>query len=182
MFFIINKRFSGGVFNHTAELRFSSGHEVTIRSYFMGQDVFGQLKVNVEVKGTIPRLENDARIEFTDYDELLTRVHQGSIRSNSEKMYKLIGVATDYKYTLDQIFTFSECSHAPQPEQETIRLKFSRGVITYEAREGIIRYAMNSKIAPLEEEDPCIQGRSTCSEHSSCIVDGDDFKCVCNPG
>ncbi|XP_051169856.1 nidogen isoform X3 [Leptopilina boulardi] len=174
---------TGGVFNHTAELRFSSsGHEVTIRSYFMGQDVFGQLKVNVEVKGTIPQLENDARIEFTDYDELLTRVNSGSIRSNSEKIYKLIGIAGDYKYTLDQIFTYSECLYASQAEQETTRLKFSRGVITYEGREGIIRYAMNSKIAPLEEEDPCIQGRSTCSEHSSCIVDGDDFKCVCNPG
>lgn len=148
----------------------------------MGQDVFGQLKVNVEVKGTIPRLENDARIEFTDYDELLTRVHSGSIRSNSEKIYKLVGVPADFKYTLDQIFTFPECPYAPKMEQETMRLKFSRGVITYEAREGIIRYAMNSKIAPLEEEDPCIQGRSTCSQHSSCIVDGDDFKCVCNPG
>ena len=148
----------------------------------MGQDVFGQLRVNVEVKGTIPQLAEDARIEFTDFDELLTRVAPGAIRSNSEKSYKLVGSPTDFIYTQDEIFTFSECPYAPKPEKDTTRLKFSRGVITYEAREGIIRYAMNSKIAPLEEEDPCIQGKATCGAHSSCIVDGDDFKCVCNPG
>ncbi|XP_033230470.1 nidogen-like isoform X2 [Belonocnema kinseyi] len=174
---------TGGVFNHTAELRFAStGEEITIRSIYMGQDVFGQLKVDVDVKGSIPRLADGDRIEFTDFDELLTRVQQGTIRSNSEKSYKLIGSSSEYKYSQDQIFSFSECPYAPTPEQDTTRLKFSRGVITYEGREGIIRYAMNSKIAPLEEEDPCIQGKSTCGEHSSCVVDGDEFKCVCNPG
>ena len=148
----------------------------------MGQDVFGQLKVDVNIKGTIPRLADDARIEFTDFDELLTRVKPGTIRSNSEKSYKLIGVPSDFKYSQDQIFTFTECPYSPNPEQDTTRLKFSRGVITYESREGIIRYAMNSKIAPLEEEDPCIQGKASCGQHSSCVVDGDEFKCVCNPG
>jgi hypothetical protein len=34
----------------------------------------------------------------------------------------------------------------------------------------------------IADEDPCRSGRSKCGEHSSCLVEGDTFKCVCNPG
>jgi len=32
------------------------------------------------------------------------------------------------------------------------------------------------------DEDPCKSGRSKCGEHSSCVSEGDSFRCVCNPG
>ncbi|XP_011879579.1 PREDICTED: nidogen-2 isoform X3 [Vollenhovia emeryi] len=178
---------TGGLFNHTAELNFpSSGDKVTIRSNYLGLDVFGQLKMEADITGTVPFLERDTRVDYGDYDELYTRAQPGVIRSQSERTCKLLrggGDEREINFKLDQIISYQECPYAIfDPDDDTSRLKFFRGVTAYEGTEGIIRFAVNTKIAPLEEEDPCIQGRQTCGDHSSCVVDGDSFKCVCNAG
>ncbi|XP_018351270.1 PREDICTED: nidogen-2 isoform X3 [Trachymyrmex septentrionalis] len=178
---------TGGLFNHTAELNFPlSGDKVTIRSNYLGLDVFGQLKMEAEITGSVPHLERDTRVDYGDYDELYTRAQPGVIRSQSERTCKLLRGGGDEKeinFKLDQIISYQECPYAIfDPEDDTTRLKFFRGVTAYESTEGIIRFAVNTKIAPLEEEDPCIQGRQTCGDHSSCVVDGDSFRCVCNAG
>ncbi|KAG5326414.1 NID1 protein, partial [Pseudoatta argentina] len=177
----------GGLFNHTAELNFPlSGDKVTIRSNYLGLDVFGQLKMEAEITGSVPHLERDTRVDYGDYDELYTRAQPGVIRSQSERTCKLLrggGDEREINFKLDQIISYQECPYAIfDPEDDTTRLKFFRGVTAYENTEGIIRFAVNTKIAPLEEEDPCIQGRQTCGDHSSCVVDGDSFRCVCNAG
>ncbi|XP_043521390.1 nidogen isoform X4 [Frieseomelitta varia] len=177
---------TGGIFNHTAELTYSStGDKLTIRSSYLGLDVFGQLKVEVKIEGTVPQLARDTRVDYGDYDELYTRAQAGVIRARSERTCKLNegGEERELGFIQDETIVYNECPYlSVEPEDDTTRLKFYRGVTTYEATEGIIRFAVNTKVAPLEEEDPCIQGRETCSEHSSCIIDGDSFKCVCNPG
>lgn len=154
-----------------------------IKSIYLGLDVFGQLKMEADIQGTLPELPNDAKVDYGDHDELYTRSLRGSIRSHSNRVYKLNGDKTEYPFTLDQSIMYHDCPYDPeQQSDETTRLKFSRGLTTYESREGILRFAMNTKITPLEEEDPCIRGRETCSQHSSCVVDADDFRCVCNSG
>ncbi|XP_014478375.1 PREDICTED: nidogen-2 isoform X2 [Dinoponera quadriceps] len=177
---------TGGLFNHTAELDFpSTGDKVTIRSNYLGLDVFGQLKMEADIKGTLPYLETNTSVDYGDYDELYTRAQPGVIRTESERTCKLSynGNEREISFTQDQIITYQECPHAIfDPEDDTTRLKFSRGLTSYEAPEGIIRFAVNTKITPLEEEDPCIQGQETCGIHSSCVVDGDSFKCVCHTG
>ncbi|XP_031781812.1 nidogen isoform X2 [Nasonia vitripennis] len=177
---------TGGVFNHTIELIFkSTGDKVTIRNSYLGLDVFGQLKMESEIKGNLPPVEEGARIDFGDHEVLLTRVQPGTIRSNTERKYKLAAnPSNEYLFSEDQVIYYNECSYAPPSDagDDTSRLKFSRGITTYESREGIVRFAMNSKIVPLEEEDPCIQGRATCGYHSSCVADADSFRCVCDPG
>lgn len=178
---------TGGLFNHTAELVFpSTGDKVTIRSNYLGLDVFGQLKMEADIKGSVPHLERDTQVDYGDYDELYTRTQAGVIRAQSERTCKLSrggGDEREIVFMLDQIISYQECPYGIfDPDDGTTRLKFSRGITTYEATEGIIRFAVNTKITPLEEEDPCIQGRQTCGDHSSCVVDGDSFKCVCNTG
>lgn len=178
---------TGGLFNLTTELSFpSTGDKVTIRSNYLGLDVFGQLKMEAEIKGKLPYLEKDTKVDYGDYDELYTRAKPGLIRAQSERSCKVTRVGGNERemtFKQDQIITYQECPYGIfDPEDDTSRLKFSRGVTTYEGTEGIIRFAVNTKIAPLEEEDPCIQGRQTCGIHSSCVVDGDSFKCVCNAG
>lgn len=156
-----------------------------MRSSYLGLDVFGQLKVEVKIEGTLPQLTRDTRVDYGDYDELYTRAQAGVIRARSERTCKLNedGEERELGFIQDETIVYNECPYlSVEPEDDTTRLKFYRGVTTYEATEGIIRFAVNTKVAPLEEEDPCIQGKETCSEHSSCIVDGDSFKCVCNPG
>ncbi|XP_070160368.1 nidogen isoform X1 [Polyergus mexicanus] len=178
---------TGGLFNHTAELIFpSTGDKVTIRSNYLGLDVFGQLKIEADIEGTVPHLERDTKVDYGDYDELYTRAKPGMIRAQSERTCKLLhggGDEREIAFTLDQIISYQECPYGIfDPEDDTTRLKFFRGITTYEATEGIIRFAVNTKVTPLEEEDPCIQGRQTCGDHSSCVVDGDNFKCICNAG
>ncbi|XP_063989907.1 nidogen isoform X2 [Diachasmimorpha longicaudata] len=174
---------TGGLFNHTAELVFdSTGSRITIRSIYLGLDVFGQLKMEADIQGTLPTLPPDSRVDYGDYEEVYTSNRRGALRSHSSRKYKLSGNPTEYPFSVDQTITYQDCTHVKSSGDNTTKLKFSRGLTTYEAREGIIRFAMNSKMTPLEEEDPCIQGRETCGEHSSCVVDGDDFRCVCNTG
>ncbi|KAL6434963.1 hypothetical protein ACFW04_005251 [Cataglyphis niger] len=178
---------TGGLFNHTADLVFpSTGDQVTIRSNYLGLDVFGQLKMEANIEGTVPHLERDTKVDYGDYDELYTRAQPGLIRTQSERTCKLLrggGDEQEITFTLDETISYQECPYGIfDPEDDTTRLKFFRGITTYEATEGIIRFAVNTKVTPLEEEDPCIQGRQTCGDHSSCVVDGDSFKCVCNAG
>lgn len=174
----------GGVLNHTIEIFFTrTGQSITIRNKFMGLDVFGQLKMDVHISGSLPKLSPNDVVEFNDYEEIFTRTHPGSIRSSNSKTYKLVDSNMEYPVTQEQIITFNECRHGKKnADEDTTKLKFSRGIISFEQQEGIIRFAMNGKMTPLEEEDPCIQGKATCGAHSSCVVEGDDFKCVCNPG
>ncbi|XP_015113339.1 nidogen-2 isoform X5 [Diachasma alloeum] len=174
---------TGGLFNHTAELVYdSTGSRITIKSIYLGLDVFGQLKMEADIQGTLPRLPPDSRVDYGDYEEVYTSNRRGALRSHSSRKYKLSGNPTEYPFTVDQTITYQDCTHVKPSGDNTTKLKFSRGLTTYEAREGIIRFAMNTKMTPLEEEDPCIQGRETCGEHSSCVVDGDDFRCICNTG
>ncbi|XP_012258472.2 nidogen isoform X1 [Athalia rosae] len=177
---------TGGVFNMTADIVFTNtGDKITIRSRYLGLDVFGQLKMEAEIRGSLPEMAEDARVEYEDHEELYTKTQPGTILSQSSRSYKLIGDTpeVDYPFTQSIVINYQRCEYAPDDgKEDTVRLKFSRGLTSYEAREQIIRFAMNTKVAPLEEEDPCIQGRTHCGDHSSCIVEGDSYKCVCNPG
>lgn len=151
----------------------------------MGLDVFGQLRVETEIKGYLPFVTEGGLIEFEDYEILLTRPQPGVIRSNSKRTYKFKDAPTvTYKFDEDHTVHYKECSYAPfdQNADNTMRLKFSRGIITYERVDGIARFAMNAKIGPLEEEDPCVKGRQTCGPHSSCVPDKDSFRCICDHG
>lgn len=140
--------------------------------------------MQAEITGSLPYLDEDARIEYDDHEELYTRTQPGTILSQSSRYYRLIGETDiEFPFTQSLVITYQRCDYAPDNEgDDTVRLKFSRGLTSYESKEKIIRFAMNTKVARLEEEDPCIEGRSLCGDHSSCIVEGDDYKCVCNPG
>ncbi|XP_046419384.1 nidogen isoform X1 [Neodiprion fabricii] len=176
---------TGGIFNMTASMIFTNtGDNVTITSRYLGLDVFGQLKMETNIRGSLPYFAPEARIEYEDHDELYTKTQPGTIISQTNRSYKLIGESgIEHPFTQSIAITYQPCQYAPnEGEENTVRLKFSRGLISYEAKEQIIRFAMNTKVAPLEEEDPCIKGKFHCGNHSSCIVEGDDYKCICNPG
>lgn len=141
--------------------------------------------MEADIKGTLPYLETNTTVDYGDYDELYSRAQPGVILTQSERTCKLSynGNEREISFTQEQIISYQECQYAIfDPEDDTTRLKFSRGLTSYETAEGIIRFAVNTKISPLEEEDPCIQGQETCGIHSSCVVDGDSFKCVCHAG
>ncbi|KAJ8676735.1 hypothetical protein QAD02_012522, partial [Eretmocerus hayati] len=183
---------TGGVFNHTLELNFkSTGDKLTVRSKYLGLDVYGQLRLESQINGFLPPVEEGGRVEFGDHDLMLTRTTPGTIRSSTERNYRLAATPSfDHPFTEDQTIIFNECGPASvagnendlEAKSETSRLKFTRGVTSYEGHEGIVRFATNAKIGPLEDEDPCILGRASCGYHSSCVAEADSFRCICDPG
>lgn len=173
---------TGGIFNHTADVTFpATGHKVTIRQNYFGLDVFDQLRMETEIHGTLPTIPVGKKIQIGDYGEQYTRTAPGLIVSHSSLKFQWDGNPLDNLFNVEQVIRYSECIYSPK-NISTYRLKVARNFISYEAREKIIRYAMTSKVTPLSDEDPCKSGRSKCGEHSSCLTEGDSFRCVCNPG
>jgi len=69
---------SGGIFNHTADVTFpQTGHKVTIRQFYFGLDVFDQLRMEAEIRGTLPTIPFGKKIQIGDYAEQYTRTVPG---------------------------------------------------------------------------------------------------------
>ncbi|XP_035215631.1 LOW QUALITY PROTEIN: nidogen-2-like, partial [Stegodyphus dumicola] len=170
---------TGGAFNRTVEVDFpQSGHHVYIEESFLGPDVFNYMRVQVNLRGSVPSIPVGAKIEIQDYEEEYTRISPGLIRSHASRSYRLEGNVLEVPFTLDQTITYSEC----EVPMSSTRLKVARNFIVYDAQEQIVRYAMTNKISPLSVEDPCKEGRHECGPHSSCVVEGDSFRCTCDQG
>lgn len=175
---------TGGAFNRTAEIKFpQSGHQVTVKEQFLGLDVFNYMKLNIEIRGSLPTIPYGSKIEMDDYEEEYTKVSNGIIRSHSSRSYRLEGNILEVPFTIDQTISYTVCEFEHQdPMLDTMRLKVTRNFIVYDDKEQIVRYAMSNKISPLSTEDPCKDGKYQCGENSKCIVEGDNFRCVCDQG
>lgn len=142
-----------------------------------------------------------SQIETDDYNQQFTRVRRGSIRSHSSHTFRFGENSLNIPIVIDQSIEFEECPHKPLDERHsTLQLSVTRNYITYDNNEQIVRYAstsssnfynLSSELYRSEEflsdlwlkaEDPCRTGRSQCGQHSSCVVEGLNFKCVCDRG
>ncbi|XP_046389156.1 nidogen-like isoform X2 [Ischnura elegans] len=173
---------TGGTFNYTAEIEFpNSGQHVSIHNYYYGFDVFDQLRMEVHIFGDIPSVPRNTKIEIMDYDETFTYTAAGVVQAYSLRKYQLEGVKIDNPFTTRHVITYNECKYMPA-NLTTQLVKVARNFIVYDARERIIRYAMTNKVSPPGDINPCKDGAEKCGAHSACIVEGDSFRCVCNPG
>ena len=176
---------TGSQFNHTADIWFpATGDRVTVNQEYLGHDVFDQITLETDVRGSLPVILAGIKLEITDYDEQYTLVEPGHIRSESTRTFTNKVTGEKYEQKVSQSFTFNTCRFAP-PAIDAITpstLKVSKNYLGYEVRENIVRYGMSNKIYPLGEEDPCIVGRNSCGPHSSCVVQGNSFACVCETG
>ncbi|PZC85068.1 hypothetical protein B5X24_HaOG202832 [Helicoverpa armigera] len=176
---------TGSWFNHTADVWFpASGDRVTINQEYLGHDVFDQITVETDVRGSLPVILAGTKLEITDYEEQYTLVEPGHIRSESTRTFTNKITGEKYEQRVSQSFFFNTCRFAPpSPEFNTpSTLKISKNYLGYETRENIVRYGMSNKIFPLGEENPCNKGRDNCGPHSTCVVQGNNFACVCETG
>lgn len=176
---------TGGVFNHTSEIIFTDTNEkVTIRQHFMGLDVFDQLKMTAEIKGSIPKIPHGSKLDIEDYEEQYSISRPGLILSQSSRTFRTQGLPTKYPFTIEQSIVYEACQYALSEDLqlEPTTLRVAKNFIGYESKDRIVRYGMSNKIGHFDKEDPCVQGRQTCGDLSSCIVEGNHFRCVCNPG
>ncbi|XP_075974166.1 nidogen [Anticarsia gemmatalis] len=176
---------TGSLFNHTADVWFpASGDRVSINQEYFGHDVFDQITLETDIRGTIPVVLTGTSLEITDYDEQYTVVKPGVLRADSSRTFKNKITGETIEQRVSQTFTFSTCRFAPPTAEENtpLTLKVSKNYLGYESPANIVRYGMTNRVFLLGQEDPCIKGRDTCSPHSTCVVQGDTFACVCQSG
>ncbi|KAK7591209.1 hypothetical protein V9T40_002822 [Parthenolecanium corni] len=192
---------TGGVLNHTAEITFKETNDrVFVTQRYLGLDVFDQLKLDLQIQGRIPVIDDTAVITIHDYQIQFNFIAPGQFKASSTSLaYKVrlptTGEEVERQIAIDQTVTFKEsCSLNfnlttsslqvdPRGQYSYYRLKTARNFVSYEARENILRFAATSKVSLLsEQDDPCIEGRVKCVVNSSCVVEGNSFRCVCHPG
>ncbi|KAJ8721700.1 hypothetical protein PYW07_002475 [Mythimna separata] len=176
---------TGSVFNYTADIWFpATGDRVTINQEYLGHDVFDQITLETDIRGSLPVILAGTKLEISDYDEQYTLVEPGLLRSESTRTFTNKFTGEKYEQRVSQTFSFNSCRFAPPSTEDNTpsTLKISKNYLGYEVRENIVRYGMSDKIYPLGEEDPCIVGRNSCGPHSSCVVQGNSFACICETG
>lgn len=176
---------TGSLFNHTADIFFPSTNDrVSIRQEFFGHDVFDQITLEAEIRGTIPIIGFDEKITVNEYDEQYSIVDPGVIRSQSTHVFNNKNSNLQYEQRISQTITFNTCRYAPVTEDglASMTLKVTKNYLGYEERDNIVRYGMSNKIVSFGQEDPCVKGRTICGPNSACVVDRESFKCICNIG
>jgi len=175
----------GGVLNYTSDIAFpQTGQKVQVYQNFLGLDVFSNMRADTRVHGSAPLVPVGKAIVINEIKMEFTRVSPGLIRSRSSHSYGVEGTSTQIPFTVEQTIEYDECPWASPvpPELDTIAMKIGRNYIVYEPLQNISRYAISSKVSPVDGEDPCKDNKDKCGEHSSCVVEGDEFRCICNLG
>ncbi|CAH1124061.1 unnamed protein product [Ceutorhynchus assimilis] len=177
---------TGGLLNHTSTITFlNSSQVVHVNQKFLGLDVYDYLKVEIDIQGEIPTLPPNAQIIIDEYQEQYTQTSKGLIQMSADRAY--IYTSQDAQeitnvFRIEQTLEFGSCAYINDTVGESWTLKVGRNFISYESREQIIRFGLSNKITPIGDYDPCIEGRQSCGPNSACVVDGNSFQCVCNPG
>lgn len=173
---------TGGVFNRTVDIIFQqTGNRATIREQYMGLDIFNVLGLKVDVEGSFPTIPLGSPIQINDYKYEINKIAPGVLKSQMTLSYTYDN-SIDFPITVDQTITFNECPNKPfVNEPQVSKLNIVRNHIEYDPSNEVVRYAFfESRISELSEQNPCENVQ--CSPHSTCIVEGDNHRCVCNEG
>lgn len=178
---------TGGELNYAAHLSYpETGDRITVVQRVLGLDIYDQLSVEINIKGTLPKVPDEVKISAEDYQYQFTRSGPGSFTSVSSLAYRINGDPRNRTISLQQTVTYSEsCLYqlAANNSFSVFRVKAARNFLDYEEKENILRFASTNKVSVWSEtEDPCVQGRAKCVVNSSCFPEAETFKCVCNPG
>lgn len=174
---------TGGVFNRTARITFpQTGEQVTVTERYLGLDVFGNLKMDIVITGNLPAIPMGSRVEFDDAIEVYAFKEPGMFTSSSGRSYRLTGASMDIPISIEQEIQFTSCSYAPKDQQvKTIKISANRYNIDVRTIQDPIRFTAEYSVVP-PDDNPCKNGNAVCGANSQCVVDGENYRCVCNPG
>ncbi|CAI4227251.1 unnamed protein product [Auanema sp. JU1783] len=139
---------TGGLFNRTVTLHIGDRYYVTIKQEFSGRDIYHYLKANVFVSGTLPDISPDAEVVYPDYEEEYRKEGNGFIRSytSMDVLIRDNGQESNMRLTIDQQINFKECPFKSFDKPQTVKLSVKRVHVTYDANEGIVRYASRNHV------------------------------------
>jgi nidogen (entactin) len=123
-----------------------------VHQTFTGLDVFSHLRVETRIHGSAPIIPVSKTIEVNDLKMEFTRVSPGLLRSRSSHTYVIEGTSQEHPFTIEQTVGFEECPWAPPvpPELNTLSTKVGRHYIVYDSSQEIVRYAITSKVSPVD--------------------------------
>ncbi|OQV11910.1 Nidogen-1 [Hypsibius exemplaris] len=173
---------TGGVFNHTATVRFTeSGQSVHVSQRFSGLDEHKMLHSVLYLSGTVPTVTPGQTIEFADHSIEYRRSAPGNIQSLSRSTVK-VGEQS-IPYSLEESISYQECPHNQDPNlAKPARLHISRVVSLYQQQERASRFGMDGKLTELGTGETDVCQAVDCGTHAGCVSQDGQAVCVCSAG
>lgn len=97
---------TGGKFNHTSNIRFTTGENLHITQRYVGLNLWDQLAAEVEISGDVPAVHEGVKVTMDDFIEEFTTSGPNSIQVTSSHRIQLSSGAPDIEYTIYQTVSF----------------------------------------------------------------------------
>lgn len=160
--------------NHTTSLHFeSTNDELIILQKFDGLNVWDQLSVDINIRGSLPSIAAGATIQYPDVSDEFVYRSENRMRSLGNSKISVNG--QDIAYTIEQTIEFEKCAHADNADGaedlSPIFSKVSKITSQYQERETALRIGMINKVVRDTPVNRCTDGSATCGANSICIPD-----------
>lgn len=180
---------TGGTFNRTVDIEFpQTGDRVTINERFLGPDIYNNLKVAIEIRGSLPKIVPGPRLELTefiyDYKIHQTLRERVVLRSKSARKYKLEN-GLEQPFNIEQSISYNQCPFRTLDEMpKPFRLETTKNFAVFDSgtEMSVVRFSGAYKTLAALDEDPCTTSQLTCVKYSSCVVDSNIPRCFCDRG
>lgn len=93
---------TGGKFNHSSSIRFSSGENLQITQHFVGLNLWDQLAAEIEISGDVPMIPEGVKLSMDDFVEEYSTSGPNSIQAVTSHRVELSDGSPDISYTIHQ--------------------------------------------------------------------------------
>lgn len=93
---------TGGKFNHTSSIRFSSGENLHIVQRYTGLNLWDQLSTDIELSGDVPNVREGIKVSMDDFIEEYSASGSGTISSVGNHRIQLSSGDPDIEFTIYQ--------------------------------------------------------------------------------
>lgn len=98
---------TGGKFNHTSNIRFTTGENLHITQRYIGLNPWDQLAAEIEISGDVPAIHEGVKVTMDDLVEEYTTSGPNSIESVANHKIQLSSGEADIEYQIYQTVSFT---------------------------------------------------------------------------
>ncbi|KAI6214615.1 NIDogen [Aphelenchoides besseyi] len=185
-------RLTGGVFNRSLNIHLGEQYVIAVRQTFTGREG-DLLRVDIFVSGTLPTLESNAEVSFTDFDDKFSHEEAGFFRAYADRhlIVRQGEQEVQHRVTADQQIRFKECAFGTSTTNKLTIVRVSRITGSYAPKERTLRfgsqialYNSNDAVAATERNNnPCLSQYNLCNQPNMfCKPENRQYRCECEPG
>lgn len=93
---------TGGVFNHTSNIRFKTGENLVVIQRFTGLNLWDQLSAEIEINGDVPEVHEGVKLYMDDSIEEFTSTGPNKLQAVSSRIIELSSGEPNIEYTIYQ--------------------------------------------------------------------------------